>query len=61
MLLEKTDLTIEQEQLILLDTLMFYQLEGRYPQYFTKIPANTVALLIFENTKNLFLWLKSKL
>jgi HEPN domain-containing protein len=37
-LIEKTDLELDDEQLLLCDTLMFYQLEGRYPAFFPKPP-----------------------
>ena len=38
-LIEKTDLALSESQLLLCDTLMFYQLEGRYPGFNPKIPS----------------------
>ncbi|MBI5538416.1 MAG: HEPN domain-containing protein [Bacteroidia bacterium] len=60
-LLEKTDLVLDESQLTICDTLMYYQLEGRYPEYYPKTPASEKANEILEQSKTLFQWLKSKL
>lgn len=60
-LIEKTDLALSESQLLLCDTLMFYQLEGRYPGYNPKIPSKIKSEDILMQTKDLFQWLKAKL
>lgn len=60
-LLEKTDLNLEESQLTLCDNLMFYQLEGRYPENYPKSPAIDKTYRILNQTKDLFQWLKAKL
>ncbi|TVR75368.1 MAG: HEPN domain-containing protein [Marinilabiliales bacterium] len=60
-LIEKTDLALSESQLLLCDTLMFYQLEGRYPGYYPKIPSKIKSKDILNQTKDLFQWLKAKL
>ncbi|OFY37583.1 MAG: hypothetical protein A2W91_14415 [Bacteroidetes bacterium GWF2_38_335] len=60
-LLEKTDLVLDDDQLNLCDTLMYYQLEGRYPENYPKAPTIDKTNEILTQTKNLFQWLKAKL
>jgi HEPN domain-containing protein len=60
-LIEKTDLALSESQLLLCDTLMFYQLEGRYPGFNPKIPSKIKSEDILTQTKDLFQWLKAKL
>ena len=60
-LIEKTDLALSESQLLLCDTLMFYQLEGRYPGFNPKIPSKIKSEDILTKTKDLFQWLKTKL
>jgi len=60
-LIEKTDLTLSESQLSLCDTLMFYQLEGRYPGFTPKIPSKIKSENLLTETKALFKWLKAKL
>jgi HEPN domain-containing protein len=60
-LVEKTDLTLSESQLSLCDTLMFYQLEGRYPGFTPKIPSKIKSENILTQTKDLSQWLKAKL
>jgi HEPN domain-containing protein len=60
-LLEKTDLVLSEDQLLFCDTLMYYLLEGRYPEFYPKIPAKTKSEDILIQTKELFQWLKAKL
>jgi len=38
-LIEKTDLELSDDQLLFCDTLMYYQLEGRYPEFYPKVPS----------------------
>lgn len=60
-LLEKTDLQLNDNQIQLLNTLMVYLLEGRYPEYYPGVPSSTVADRILAQTKDLLIWLKEKL
>ena len=60
-LLEKTDLQLNESQLTLCDSLMYYQLEGRYPEHYPKIPSQEKANELLEQSKILFQWLKTKL
>ncbi|HBX51844.1 MAG: hypothetical protein A2275_00545 [Bacteroidetes bacterium RIFOXYA12_FULL_35_11] len=60
-LLEKTDLIPSESQLLFCDTLMYYQLEGRYPAFYPKIPTQAKSEEILQQTKDLLQWLKAKL
>lgn len=60
-LLEKTDLNPSEEQLFFCDTLMYYQLEGRYPDYFPKVPTMATSENILKKTKEFQKWLQTKL
>jgi HEPN domain-containing protein len=60
-LIEKTDLELSDDQLLFCDTLMFYQLEGRYPEFYPKIPSKVITDEILLQTKILYQWLKAKL
>jgi HEPN domain-containing protein len=60
-LLEFTELKLSENQLKLCDTLMFYQIEGRYPESYPKVPKIEEAIRIYEESKDLFLWIKEKL
>jgi HEPN domain-containing protein len=60
-LIEKTDLKLSEDQLMFCDSLMFYQLEGRYPEFYPKIPSKVIADGILIQTKTLYQWLKAKL
>jgi HEPN domain-containing protein len=60
-LIEKTDLALSESQLLLCDTLMFYQLEGRYPGLNPRIPSKRKSEGILTHTNDFFKWLKAKL
>jgi HEPN domain-containing protein len=60
-LLSKTDLSLSEDYKELTAILMTYLLEGRYPEHNPQIPSDIDARDYLERTKNLFLWLKSKL
>ncbi len=60
-LLEKTEISVNNEQEILVGELMVYQLEGRYPENMPEPPARQHAFRILEETKLLFQWLKETL
>jgi HEPN domain-containing protein len=60
-LIEKTDLVLSESQLLFCDALMYYQLEGRYPEFYPKVPLKIKAGEILQQTKELFQWLKAKL
>lgn len=60
-LLEKTDLSPNDEALRLLGELMVYQLEGRYPENIPLSPSKSHALELLNRTKDFHSWLISKL
>ncbi|MFA4852445.1 MAG: HEPN domain-containing protein [Bacteroidales bacterium] len=60
-LLTKTDLKLSDDDMKLTDTLMIYQLEGRYPEYYPIAPSPDISDKILIETKSLFLCLKNKL
>ncbi len=60
-LLEKTDLKLNEHQLLLCDKLMFYQLEGRYPEFYPKVPSKKDSEQLLKQSKELLLCLKKKL
>jgi HEPN domain-containing protein len=60
-LLEKTSISINQDQEALIGVLMVYQLEGRYPENFPLPPLRSEAIRILEETKKLHQWLTNKL
>ena len=60
-LLEKTDLELDDSQFTLCDTLMYYHLEGRYPEHYPKTPALEKSIELLNQSKILFQWLKAKL
>ena len=60
-LVEKTNLSLKDKEIKLLEILMIYQLEGRYPEYSPLIPNETTVIDIFDQTKNLLTCLRKKL
>jgi len=60
-LIEKTDLTLSEAQLLFCDLLMYYQLEGRYPEYYPKVPGKIKSEEMLQQTKILYQCLKAKL
>jgi len=60
-LLEKTDLSPNDEALKLLGDLMVYQLEGRYPESFPSVPSKPIAFELLNKTKDFHQWLIGRL
>ncbi len=60
-LLTKTDLKLSEDEMKLTDTLMIYQLEGRYPEHYPVAPSPDISNKILIQTKSLFKCLKKKL
>lgn len=60
-LLLLANLEVDQEFHELLNVLMVYQLEGRYPEYYPDIPTTEKAEYYYNNTKKLVQWLMQKL
>lgn len=58
---ENAGLTYDNDTLMFLGILMKYQLQGRYPDYNPVIPDLIKVHEYFDKTKNLLLWLKTKL
>ena len=60
-LYELSSLALNDEQVNLLEILMVYQLEGRYPEYHPNPPQIPFAKEILERTKELLICLRKKL
>lgn len=60
-LLEKSNLTLSEDEEIFLGVLMKYQLQGRYPDYNPIIPDELTVKNYLNRTKQLLQWLKKKL
>jgi HEPN domain-containing protein len=60
-LLTQTTLELNNDDSVFCGILMNYQLHGRYPEYFPNTPDSNTALSYFTRTKNLLVWIKSKL
>ena len=60
-LIDKTNISLDNEKIDFLGILMKYQLEGRYPEYGTKLPEEKLVKEYFENTKGLLQWLIQEL
>jgi HEPN domain-containing protein len=60
-LLELCKIKLNEEELKLLDYLMVYQLEGRYPDIYPDVPSREFSKSILNQTEELFLCLKRKL
>lgn len=52
---------LSQDELTLLDILMIYQIEGRYPDHYPKPPARDFSIQTLSKTKNLLSCLSQKL
>jgi len=60
-LLEICEISLNDSELQLLDYLMVYQLEGRYPDSYPEMPSESFANELLNQTKLLFQCLKKKL
>jgi HEPN domain-containing protein len=60
-LLEICNITLNEKEIKLIDFLMIYQLEGRYPDSYPEIPPITFSNNLLDQTKELFQCLKEKL
>jgi HEPN domain-containing protein len=60
-LAELAELILSNEQNNIINELMVFQQEGRYPEYYPEKPAIEVALIIYNNTKMLVTCLKQML
>lgn len=56
-LMKKANLSLNEEQNMILLTLMNYQLEGRYPENFISSPGKEKAVEYMNQTKDLLEWL----
>jgi len=57
---KKLDFELEEEHIAFFATLMYYQLEGRYPESLPETPGKDKALEYFNKTKEIFEWLAAK-
>jgi HEPN domain-containing protein len=60
-LLDRTGIVVSIQEDEFMGLMMEYQIEGRYPQYYPKIPSKSVVLSYLEETKRIVTWLKTKL
>ena len=60
-LAHKSAIFLPEEKQVIVQILMKYQLEGRYPDYYPKPPTIEMATKYFIETQNLFEWFKKKL
>jgi HEPN domain-containing protein len=61
LLIEKASIKISEDQSDFLEKLMIYQLEGRYPDFYPKVPTIEKAKDYLIKTKFLFSWFREKL
>ena len=58
---EKANLIFNENDEIFLGILMKYQLQGRYPDYYPKVPDKASVSDYFLKTKKVLAWLEEKL
>lgn len=60
-LANKAQIDLPDEKQKIVQILMKYQLEGRYPEYYPKPPSLELTMKYLKETQNLLKWLKMKL
>ena len=60
-LANKAQIDLPDEKQKIVQILMKYQLEGRYPEYYPKPPSLELSMNYLKETQNLLKWLKMKL
>lgn len=60
-LADKASINLPEEMQLIIQILMKYQLEGRYPEYYPTTPSPDSTIKYYKDTKNLLKWLKTKL
>ncbi len=60
-LADKASIDLPEEKQLIIQILMKYQLEGRYPEYYPTPPSLELTIKYFKDTQNLLKWLKTKL
>ena len=60
-LANRSAIILPEEKQIIVQILMKYQLEGRYPEYYPKSPSQELVTKYFFETKNLLEWFKTML
>src|SRR5690606_35465813 len=60
-LANKAQIDLPDEKQKIVQILMKYQLEGRYPEYYPKPPSLELTMNYLKETQNLLKWLKMKL
>lgn len=58
---KKAQIDLPDEKQKIVQILMKYQLEGRYPEYYPKPPSLELTMKYLKETQNLLKWLKMKL
>lgn len=58
---KKAHIELPEEKQLIIQILMKYQLEGRYPEYFPEAPNQEIVLGYLHQTNELLKWFKEKL
>jgi HEPN domain-containing protein len=58
---KKALVELPEEKQIIIQILMKYQLEGRYPEYLPEAPQQNLVVVYLNQTNNLLKWFKEKL
>lgn len=58
---QKAMIDLPEEKLTIIQILMKYQLEGRYPEYLPEAPQQKLVINYFNQTENLLKWFREKL
>jgi HEPN domain-containing protein len=60
-LADRAEIVLPQEKQSIIQILMRYQLEGRYPEYYPKPPSNEQSSIYFQETQSLLKWFREML
>lgn len=57
----KSEIILKEKDALLCRSLMIYQIEGRYPEYYPKFPAKNEVSTYLKETKDLMKWIGNQL
>jgi HEPN domain-containing protein len=58
---KKANIDLPQDKQLIIQILMKYQLEGRYPEYLPEAPKQNIVISYLKQTNDLLKWFKEKL
>lgn len=58
---KKANIDLPEDKQLIIQILMKYQLEGRYPEYLPEAPQQNIVIGYLRETNNLLKWFKEKL